>query len=230
MHQAPRHKVFVSYHHKRDQKYADMLRDALAGDMVDKSVHGNDIDDKLKTATMRQKIRDEFISDATVTIVLVGPESYTRKHVDWEIGSSLRKTKKNPRCGMLGILLPNHPDYRKPRRDSLVPPRLAASLKGKDPYAQLYNWPNNNSLVRIRKWIHKAFLRRDGTPPNNGLQPFKNNRTPIDLRTGTRKGQGRKLDSPKGRTLGTRKPRKSNRRESLTERLPTQRDLDNIRL
>ena len=179
MSQIPRHKVFVSYHHARDQKYADLLRGALAGDMVDKSVHERDIDDRnIKTATIRQKIRDDFIADATVTIVLVGPETYTRKHVDWEIGSSLRKTKKTPRCGLLAILLPNHPDYRKPRRDSLIPPRLAANLKGQDPYAQIYNWPENNSLAHIRKWIHEAFLRRDGTPPNNGLKPFNNNRKP----------------------------------------------------
>ena len=189
----PKHKVFVSYHHARDQKYADMLRRALAGDMVDKSVHERDIDDRnIKTATIRQKIRDDFIADATVTIVLVGPETYTRKHVDWEIGSSLRKTKKNPRCGLLGILLPNHPDHRKRRRDSLIPPRLAANLKGQDPYAQTYNWPENNSLVRIRKWIHEAFLRRDGTPPNNGLRPFSNNRTPINLRAVSPTGGGQR--------------------------------------
>ena len=162
----PRHKVFVSYHHKRDQKYADMLRAALANDMVDKSVHERDIDDRnIKTATIRQKIRDDFIADARVTIVLVGPETYTRKHVDWEIGSSLRNTKNSRRCGLLGILLPNHPDYGKPRRDFLIPQRLAANLKGQDPYAQMYNWPQNNSLVRIRKWIHKAYLRKYGTPP-----------------------------------------------------------------
>ena len=180
MREIPRHKVFISYHHAKDQKYADMLRAALAGDIVDKSVHEEDIDDRnIKTATIRQKIRDEYIADATVTIVLVGPETYTRKHVDWEIGSSIRKTKKNPRCGLLAILLPNHPDYRKPRRATLIPPRLAANLKGQDSYAEMYNWPENNSLVRIRKWIHKAFLRRDGTPPNNSLMPFKNNRRPI---------------------------------------------------
>ena len=148
----PRHKVFISYHHEKDQKYADMLRAQLAGDFVDKSVHEEDIDDRnIKTATIRQKIRDDFIADATVTIVLIGPETYTRKHVDWEIGSRIRKTKKNSRCGLVGIILPNHPDYRKPGRDSIIPPRLAANIKGRDPYAQIYNWPENDSLVRIRK-------------------------------------------------------------------------------
>ena len=48
-----------------------------------------------------------------MTIVLIGPCTWQRKHVDWEIGASLRKTRKNSRCGLLGILLPNHPDYKK---------------------------------------------------------------------------------------------------------------------
>ena len=29
----------------------------------------------------------------------------------------LRKTKRNPRCGLLGILLPNHPNYGMPNRN-----------------------------------------------------------------------------------------------------------------
>ena len=181
MSRVPKHKVFISYHHEKDQEYADILRIELAGDIVDKSIHDEDIDDRnIKTATIRQKIRDEFIADATVTVVLIGPETYTRKHVDWEIGSSLRKTKKNSRCGVFGILLPNHPDYRKLRRGSLIPPRLVLNLKGDDPYVRIYKWPANGRLVHIRKWIHKAFQRRDGTPPNNGLAPFKNNRKSIN--------------------------------------------------
>lgn len=174
-----RHKTFISYHHEDDQEYKDMLVQLLENHIVDKSVHDDDIDDNnLKTATIRQKIRDDFIADATVTVVLIGAKTYTRKHVDWEIGSSLRKTKKNSRCGMLGIILPSHPDYRKPRRDELIPPRLADNTKGDDPYAQIHNWPKNNKVLRVRKWIHKAFLRRSGTPPINSRKPFKNNRKP----------------------------------------------------
>lgn len=184
-----RHKVFISYHHEKDQKYADMLRARLAGDFVDKSVHEEDIDDRnLKTTTIRQKIRDEFIADATVSIVLIGPETYTRKHVDWEIGSSLRKTRKNSRCGLVGILLPNHPDYAKQKfRERLIPPRLSANVKGNSPYAQIYRWPKNNRTSHIRQWIEEAFQRRDGTPPNNALKPFANNRKPVEFRKRIRK-------------------------------------------
>ena len=47
--------------------------------IVDRSVDtGNIKDTSLKTATVRQKIRDEYIRDATVTIVLIGPRTWQR--------------------------------------------------------------------------------------------------------------------------------------------------------
>lgn len=179
MPRTPKHKVFISYHHKNDQQYKDELVRLLRNDLVDKSVHDDDIDDRnIKTATIRQKIRDNFIADATVTVVLIGPETCARKHIDWEIGSSLRKTKKNSRCGMLGIVLPNHPDYgKKLSAVTLIPPRLADNIGGDDPYAKIYHWPKSGSLIRIRGWIDTAFQRRSGTPPKNSRKPFKNNRT-----------------------------------------------------
>ena len=84
-----RHKVFVSFHEK-DRKYRRLFDRHMGSDVVDKSVGDGDIDPNLKVATTRGKIRDKFIADATVTVVLVGRCTWQRKYVDWEIGSSLR--------------------------------------------------------------------------------------------------------------------------------------------
>ncbi|MYA23730.1 MAG: hypothetical protein F4148_04810 [Caldilineaceae bacterium SB0675_bin_29] len=178
MSQTDRRKVFVCYHHDKDQKYKNQFVRMMGDDIVDKSVEDGDIDPNIKTETTRQKIRDDFIADATVTVVLIGPCTWQRKHVDWEIGSSLRKTKKNSRCGLLGILLPNHPDFKKETyRSRLIPPRLADNCKGDDPYACIYDWPGQQATDQIRKWIHKAFKRRDATPPDNSRDQFGRNRT-----------------------------------------------------
>ena len=185
MSQTDRHKVFVSYHHWKDQEYKNEFIRTMGDDIVDKSVEDGDInDDNLATETVRQKIRDDFIADATVTVVLIGPCTWQRKHVDWEIGSSLRDTKKNSRCGLLGILLPNHPDFEKetytPR---LIPPRLADNCRGDGRYACIYDWPSQNYWLsqqatdRVRQWIHKAFERRTGTPPDNSRGQFRRNRS-----------------------------------------------------
>ena len=77
---------------------------------IDGSVNDGDISDYLSTETIRQKIRDNYLRDTSVTIVLIGPETWKRKYVDWEISSSIRNTEYNPRSGFIGILLPNHRD------------------------------------------------------------------------------------------------------------------------
>ena len=176
MNEVPRHKVFVSYHHE-DQWYKDVFVSMMEYQFVDKSVEDGDInDDHLATETIRQKIRDEFIRDATVTVVLIGPCTWQRKHVDWEIGSSLRDTRLNPRCGLLGLLLPDHTNYgRKQYAPSLMPPRLADNCVGDDPFACIYDWTTDPTSVR--RWIHRAFNRRGGTPPNNGRRQFERNRS-----------------------------------------------------
>ena len=179
----PGHKVFISFH-EEDIKYKENFVRMMGKRIVDRSVDTGNIDDAgLKTATVRQKIRDEYIRDATVAIVLIGPRTWQRKYVDWEIGSSIRKTKKNSRCGLLGILLPNHPNYGKKRNIRLLPPRLADNCKGEDTYALLYDWPKPWTPSKVAEWIHRAFVRRSGTSPNNSRQPFARNRT-TDYRKG----------------------------------------------
>ena len=173
---APRHKVFISFHHV-DQIYKEYFALMMANDIVDESVSDGDIDDeRLSTERIRQIIRDEFIRDATVTVVLIGACTWQRKHVDWEIGSSLRATRLNPRCGLMGILLPTHPDAKSHRfRHGLTPPRLADNVSGHDPYALVYGWSNDSE--EVRRWIHRAFERRNRTAPNNGREQFRQNRS-----------------------------------------------------
>ena len=177
--QVPRHRTFISYHHE-DQAYKDWFIQFMGDDIVDESVSDGDIDDtNIATETIRQKIRDQFIRDATVTVVLIRPCTWQRKHVDWEIGSSLRHTSRNPRCGLLGILLPNHPNSRTGKATySLMPPRLADNLKGDNSFAQIYDWPGPQGVDDIRSWIDTAFERRhQNPPPINNRPQFGRNRS-----------------------------------------------------
>lgn len=170
-----RHKVFISFH-EDDKAYKEYFAGMMGGYIVDKSVHDGDINDQdVKTETVRQKIRDEYISDATVTVVLVGACTWQRKHVDWEIGASLRNTAKNPRCGLLGILLPTHPNHGGTEYNRhLVPPRLADNC-GRNSYARMYNW--STASYTVQEWIHEAFMRRDLVNPINSRTLFGNNRS-----------------------------------------------------
>lgn len=176
----PRRKAFISYHDTdEDSEYKNRFLQKARKVIIDRSVNTGDIDDTgLKVETIRQKIRDDYIRDATVTIILIGPCTWQRKHVDWEIASSLRATKLNSRCGLLGILLPNHPDFgKKPLHFNRLPQRLADNCGGVDPFAVIYSWPSHRAERRLREWIERAFVRRKGRPPNNGLPHFGRNRS-----------------------------------------------------
>ena len=104
-----KHKVFICYHHENDQGYKEaLLRLNYAYDIfIDGSVDVGDIDERMDDAAIREKIRDDYLRDSTVTIVLVGTETKKRKHVDWEIYSSMYDGKVNKRSGVLVISLPS---------------------------------------------------------------------------------------------------------------------------
>lgn len=174
----PRHKVFVSYHHSiEDQEYRNEFERLFSEShdvMVSKSVQIGDIDPSLATDTIRQKIRDEYLRDSTVTVVLIGPETWKRKHVDWEIGSSIRHTQYNPRSGLLGIILPTYPRNDPSKYNQYtIPPRLYDNIQCG--FAKIYNWSTNP--VGVQQWIHEAFERRNKIDPDNSFPNFVNNRS-----------------------------------------------------
>ena len=173
----PRHKVFVSYHHDNDQYYRNLFEHYFGYNydiMVSKSVQIGDISPKISTETIRQKIRDEYLKDSTVTVVLIGAETWKRKHVDWEIGSSIRQTKYNSRSGLLGIFLPGHPNYGSDRYNPyIIPPRLHYNVKCN--YADLYDW--NTTPYKVQSWIDVAFNKRNSVNPDNSYSSFKSNRS-----------------------------------------------------
>ena len=176
-----RHRVFVSYYHREDQYYRNQF-EGLFSDihdiMISESVEIGDIDPNLNTETIRQKIRDEYLQDSTVTVVLVGVHTWQRKFVDWEIGSSIRHTQNNPRSGLLGVLLPTYP---KPSNLSIdyyfhtIPPRLHDNIQCG--FATIHKWSNDPCTVQ--SWIHNAFQRRRSTEilPDNSRDSFKYNRS-----------------------------------------------------
>ncbi|MFH1344330.1 MAG: TIR domain-containing protein, partial [Pseudomonadota bacterium] len=76
-------------------------------------IQTGDIDSSLPTESFCQKIRDECLRDTSITIVLVGAETWKLKHVDWEIASSIKDTRYNPCSGLIGLLLPTHSGHGK---------------------------------------------------------------------------------------------------------------------
>ena len=107
------HKVFISYHHSTDQQYKEELVEfgERYSIFVDRSVDTGDIPDAWSDEQIRRAIRDQYLRDSTVTLVLVGTETRRRKHVDWEIHSSMYDGSVNKRSGIVVINLPGISDH-----------------------------------------------------------------------------------------------------------------------
>jgi len=124
-------KVFVSYHHANDQRRADYLKAFYGSNntIIDRSLPtalASDNNDYILSV-----IRSRHLKDSTVTIVLIGSETYKRKWVDWEIYSSLRPYLGRTRNGLLGIYLPDA---------TIAPARLNDNIK--TGYAVTMKWEN----------------------------------------------------------------------------------------
>jgi len=141
------HKVFVSYHHANDQAKADYLRRKYgeSNTLIDRSLPSeidSDDDDYILSI-----IRTKHLKDSTVTIVLIGSETYTRKWVDWEIYASLRPYGDRTVNGLLGIYLPTA---------TKVPPRLEDNIKSG--YAVTMKWENISWQLESK--IEEAYQNR----------------------------------------------------------------------
>lgn len=96
------HKTFISYHHANDQDLKDLIIEKFSGDhFIDKSVSDGDINTNNTEETIMRSIRDDFLSDSTVTLVIVGYETARRPFVNSEIQASLWGTNPN---GLLAVV------------------------------------------------------------------------------------------------------------------------------
>lgn len=103
--QPVKRKVFVSYHHGGDQVYYDAFSkafcdtyDVITDNSLERKVDSDNVD------YVMRRIREDYISGSSCTIVLVGKETWGRRYVDWEIKAMLEKEH-----GLIGVRLPTAP-------------------------------------------------------------------------------------------------------------------------
>ena len=128
--QPAKRSIFVSYHHGGDRSYYDAFSRLFADtyqviedNSVEREIDSDDSDYVIR------KIREEFITGSSCTVVLCGADTSNRKFVDWEIKATLDKEH-----GLTAVQLP-------PNANFLVPERLMDNVSSG--YAVWTNW---NSL------------------------------------------------------------------------------------
>jgi len=97
-----RRRVFLSYYHGGDQWYYDafsrMFHDEyelISDTSLERRIDSDNVDYVLR------RIRENYITGSSCTIVLVGAATWGRKYVDWEIEATLEKGH-----GLIGVQLP----------------------------------------------------------------------------------------------------------------------------
>lgn len=184
-----KHKVFISYHHDNDQEYKnELLRFNQFYDIfIDGSVDTADIDENLDDETIRTVIRDEYLGNTTVTLLLVGSETRKRKHIDWELYSSMLDGSVNKKSGILVVQLPgygdlvyashgevekklysgfnwtpvnSHADFK--QRHPYVPARIIDNLETGSAMISVTNWTTIiNNPDSLRLLIELSFIHKD---------------------------------------------------------------------
>ena len=153
-----RRKVFISYF-RGDRSEVEEFVDfwgTAQGVFIPRIVGacGGEIINSQNAEYVIAKIRHEQISDSTVTMVLVGSCTHSRRHVDWEIKASLRQGADSKPNGLVGIVLPS-----KGSRAHL-PQRFLANWSGSDAcYASYHSAPT--SALQLSNWIEDAYQARE---------------------------------------------------------------------
>ncbi len=154
-----RHKCFLSYHSEDEELVADFV--SSYGSVFIPKVIGISEEDPLivnkKTDDIMDEIREKYLSDSTVTIVLLGSCTWARRFVDWEVYSSLRRDKVNRLNGLMAVNLPSIGTSDSTK----LPPRVSDNLPKTDgtlAYGRWYQYPT--TATELKGWIQDAYDAR----------------------------------------------------------------------
>lgn len=132
-----RHKCFISYH-KDDQRAVDQFCDNFSGTFIKRGITmEEDIIDSNNTDYVMRRIRELYLQDSTVTIVLIGKCTWARRFVDWEVQASLRNPMNGYPNGVVAIQL--WESYKR------LPNRVTLNVESG--YSKFYKYPNSNSAL-----------------------------------------------------------------------------------
>lgn len=139
-----RRKCFISYHHADEREVQDFIQtfdhdqDMLISRGIGASMTGDIISSNSNEYIMR-RVREDYLRDSTVTIVMVGRNTWGRKFVDWEVAASLRNTASYNRNGLMAITLPSLSGAA----GRQLPARVNDNVKGEDGYARWWTYPTS---------------------------------------------------------------------------------------
>ena len=158
VYQETKRRVFIS-HYRGDRSEVDDFIKKFAEEENVFTLYvlgANDNDDLINSTNpeyVMTQIRKKYLKDTTVTIVLVGSCTHSRRYIDWELKSSLRQGEYTPN-GVMGIILPSQGN------SAYLPPRLEEnwSKNHVNCYARYWNYPK--AADQLEGYIDDAYNAR----------------------------------------------------------------------
>jgi len=172
-------RVFVSYSHMNQQEVENFVfkwRNVFTPRALGMAFDNNLINSDNPTYVM-SRIRAEYLGDSTVTIVLVGTCTHSRRYVDWELKASLQRGTSTPN-GVVAFLLPSAHNHNS-RLYPHLPDRLASNYKYLDDTSYARYWFMPETEAQMRNCIEIAFQARTRLADNivNSTERMLYNRT-----------------------------------------------------
>lgn len=128
-----RQKVYISYSHKEGTKYKEYLEETFKDLIQNKTVSDEDLFPQRGADFIDKLIKEEYIDEQTLVIVLISKSTRANRYVDWEIYTALEK-----KAYVVGVLLPGVKVDNKTITLAKIPVRLADNVKSG--YSKLYTW------------------------------------------------------------------------------------------
>lgn len=147
-----RHRCFLAHHAEDAEEilgFVEEFKDVIIPRSI--GVQGDAFIDSDDDDYVMSQIRQKYLGETTVTIVLLGQCTWARKYIDWEIYSSLRQSSSSTRNGLMSVRLASGQGAR-------FPTRLETNLNGDDGYARAWKYPTSGAVLRSH--VQDAFDAR----------------------------------------------------------------------
>ena len=161
-----KYKILVSYHRDENDIYNNFYKKDYEYKDKFKKICSNNFD-----IVVSNNFQDYHLNSSIITVVLIGNKTWEKKYVDKEISLRLNERLKNPKNGLIGIILPTYEDKKNGiwaknsteqiqiensiyvANKNTIPKKLALNID--NGFVKLYNWSNNPD--DIKQYINEYF-------------------------------------------------------------------------
>lgn len=151
-------RAFFSFHYQRDVSRAMVVRNSwLTQDREAAGFFDGSLEEKAKREGDEavQRLINSGLNNTSVTVVLIGAETATRRWVTYEIQQSYDRGN-----GMLGIYVHNIAGFNRLTDVPGANPFANLALRGSGTLLStlypVYDWVRNNGYLNLGNWVEQA--------------------------------------------------------------------------